>query len=86
MNDEESTHEQLMQLFRTYFVENQTWARQKTHAAGIRARKALADIRILARKRRAEIQIVRAAKPKNTTPAYIEANRRKAELKKNSKK
>ena len=40
MNDEESTHEQLMQLFRTYFVENQTWARQKTHAAGIRARKA----------------------------------------------
>ena len=80
--DEEQTHEQLMALFRRYFEENQDWMHSKTHAAGRRTRNILAEIRILARKRRAEIQAYRASKPSYSSPKYFESNRRKAELKK----
>lgn len=78
----EDTHEQLMALFRQYFKENQTWESKQTHTSGIRCRNLLADIRILARKRRAEILEVRKQKPSQSSPAYFESNRRKAELKK----
>lgn len=80
--DDENTHERLMQLFKEYFVANQAWSRQNTHVSGVKARHALAEIRILARKRRAEIQDIRLKKPKNTTQGYLNSNRRKAELKK----
>lgn len=76
------THEQLMALFRQYFKENQTWESKETHTSGIRVRKLLAEIRIVARKRRAEILGVRKQKPSQSSPAYFESNRRKAELKK----
>ena len=80
--DEEQTHEQLMALFRRYFEENQDWMHSKTHAAGRRTRNILAEMRILARTRRAEIMKVRHEKPSQSSPGYFESNRRKAELKK----
>ena len=76
------THEQLMKLFKEYFVQNQDWESNQTHTSGRRARNALAEIRILARKRRAEIMEVRHQKPVNGTLRHFESNRRKAELKK----
>jgi hypothetical protein len=76
------THEQLMALFRQYFKENQTWEAKQTHTAGIRVRNLLADIRIVARKRRAEILEIRKQKPSQSSEKYFESNRRKAELKK----
>jgi hypothetical protein len=76
------THEQLMILFRQYFKENQDWESKRTHVAGIRCRNILAEIRILARKRRAEILELRKQKPSQSSPAYFESNRRKAEAKK----
>ena len=80
--DEEHTHEALMQLFRKYFEENQDWMHSRTHRSGIRLRHILAEIRILARTRRAEVQAYRATKPSYSSPKYFESNRRKAELKK----
>lgn len=76
------THEQLMNLFRQYFKENQDWESKRTHVAGIRCRNLLAEIRILARKRRAEILELRKQKPSQSSPAYFESNRRKAKIKK----
>lgn len=76
------THEQLMTLFRQYFKENQDWESKRTHVAGIRCRNLLAEIRILARKRRAEILELRKQKPSQSSSAYFESNRRKAEIKK----
>lgn len=76
------THEQLMQLFRQYFLENQNWESKRTHVAGKKCRNLLAEIRILARKRRAEILEIKKQKPSQSSPAYFESNRRKAELKK----
>ena len=73
MTEERDTHEYLMELFRAYFKENQTWEAQQTHAAGIRARALLAEIRIVARKRRAEIQEVRHKKLPIKSPKYRES-------------
>ena len=53
------THEQLMTLFREYFKYNQEWESRQTHVAGIKCRNLLAEIRIIARERRAEIQEVK---------------------------
>jgi len=76
------THEKLVYLFRQYFEANQEWERKQTHTSGIRCRNLLAEMRILARTRRAEIMKVRHEKPSQSSPGYFESNRRKAELKK----
>ena len=76
------THEKLMLLFREYFKQNQDWESKQTHVAGKRCRNLLAEIRIEARKRRAEILEIRKQKPSQSSPKYFESNRRKAELKK----
>ena len=76
------THERLMQLFREYFKQNQDWENKQTHVAGIRCRHLLAEIRIVARQRRAEILEIRKQKPSQSSPKYFESNRRKAEIKK----
>lgn len=76
------THEQLMSLFREYFKYNQDWERKQTHIAGIKCRNLLAEIRILARKRRAEIMEVRHNKPYMGSESKTKSNQRKAELKK----
>ncbi len=78
----EDSHEQLMRLFREYFKENQAWESKQTHVAGIKVRNLLAEMRIVARQRRAEILAIRKQKPSQSSPKYIESNRRKAELKK----
>jgi hypothetical protein len=65
-----NTHEYLMQLFREYFKQNQDWESSETHAAGMRCRALLAEIRIVARKRRAEIQEVRHKKAPIKSPKY----------------
>jgi hypothetical protein len=81
MNDED-THEQLMNLFRKYFKENQMWESKRTHTSGIRCRNLLAEIRILARKRRAEINEIRKDIRYKGSPLKTESNRRNAEIKK----
>jgi hypothetical protein len=82
MANEEDTHDHLMRLFRQYFKENQVWETKQTHTAGIKTRHLLAEIRIVARKRRAEIIAIRKAKPSQSTPKMVESNRRIAEMKK----
>ena len=67
MND---THEQLMQLFREYFRQNMEWESKQTHAAGMRVRKILSEIRLISSARRQEIQTIRAEKPKVKSPKY----------------
>ena len=67
------THEQLMTLFREYFKYNQEWESRQTHVAGIKCRNLLAEIRIIARERRAEIQEVRHKKPTIKSPKYRES-------------
>ena len=67
------THDQLMIELRKYFEANQEWELKQTHAAGARARASLSEIRILARKRRMEIQAVRRVKPKIKSPKYKES-------------
>ncbi len=62
-----------MQLFRSYFKENQAWESNQTHVAGVRCRNLLAEIRIVARKRRAEIQEIRQSKPPIKSPKYRES-------------
>jgi len=76
------THEHLMSLFREYFKQNQDWESKKTHASGIRCRNILAEIRIIARQRRAEIQEGRKDIRYKGSPLKTESNRRKAQLKK----
>ena len=49
-------HDQLMIAFQRYFEYNELWEVRKSSRQGINARNALAEIRILARKRRMEIQ------------------------------
>lgn len=63
-------HEELMSLFREYFRLNLEWETKRTHASGMRVRKALSEIRRLATDRRQEIQDIRAEKPKVKSPAY----------------
>ena len=76
------THEQLMSLFREYFRYNQDWERKQTHVSGIKCRNLLAEIRILARKRRAEIMEARHKKPYMGSESKTKSNQLKAELKK----
>ena len=64
------THDQLMLLFREYFNYNQDWESKQTHVAGIKCRTLLAEIRIIARKRRAEIQEIRQKKAPVKSPKY----------------
>jgi hypothetical protein len=79
---EKDTHEHLMELFRQYFKENQDWESRRTHVSGIKCRNLLAEIRIVARKRRAEIQEGREQIRYKGSPLKTESNRRKAEIKK----
>lgn len=67
------THDHLMQLFREYFKQNQDWESKQTHVAGIKCRALLAEIRIVARKRRAEIQTIRQQKAPVKSPKYRES-------------
>lgn len=64
------THDHLLKLFSAYFKENQKWEAQQTHVAGMRARALLAEIRIVARARRAEIQEIRHKKIPIKSPSY----------------
>jgi hypothetical protein len=73
MND---AHELLLKKTHEYFKANQLWEAKRTHAAGMRVRKILSELRHLATARREEIQAVRAEKPKVKSPAY-----RKSKLK-----
>jgi hypothetical protein len=79
---EKDTHEQLMKLFREYFKENQAWESRRTHVSAIKCRNLLAEIRIVARKRRAEIQENRKEIRYKGSELKTESNRRKAEIKK----
>jgi len=74
-----TAHDRLVELFREYFRLNQEWESKETHAAGMRVRKALSDMRHLASDRRKEIQAVRVTKPKVKSPKYKENQKRQAE-------
>jgi len=52
----EESHEQLMAAFREYFKANQDWQNKGTRRAGENMRYWLAQIRIIARDRRAHVQ------------------------------
>jgi hypothetical protein len=78
----EDTHDQLMKLFREYFKENQAWESRRTHVSAVKCRNLLAEIRIVARKRRAEIQANRKEIRYKGSELKTESNRRKAEIKK----
>jgi hypothetical protein len=52
----EESHEQLMAAFREYFKANQDWQAKGTRRAGENMRYWLAQIRIIARDRRAHVQ------------------------------
>lgn len=56
---DDDLHDQLMIAFREYFEANEKWETTKYDYPGIRARNALGKIRIIARKRRMEIQRLR---------------------------
>lgn len=56
---EDDLHDQLMLAFRDYFEASEKWESTSFDDPGIRARNALGKIRILARKRRMEIQRIR---------------------------
>lgn len=59
---ESDLHDQLMIEFRNYFIANEKWETGTSDMAGIKARNALGQIRIIARKRRMEIQKHRKAR------------------------
>lgn len=52
----EESHEQLMAAFKEYFKANQDWQNKGTRIAGERMRYWLAQIRIIAKDRRAHVQ------------------------------
>jgi hypothetical protein len=56
MQPDEELHAELMRLFRKYFEENQRLVNTGTKRACINTRNLLADIRIVARQRRAALQ------------------------------
>lgn len=56
---EDDLHDQLMLAFQEYFKASERWESTNYDDPGIRARNALGIIRILARKRRMEIQRIR---------------------------
>jgi hypothetical protein len=53
---DEETHDQLMRAFQAYFKANQKWINRGTRRAGEEMRYWLAQIRIIARERRARVQ------------------------------
>jgi len=53
---DEETHDQLMRAFQAYFKANQKWINKGTRRAGEEMRYWLAQIRIIARERRARVQ------------------------------
>lgn len=57
-------HDEIMLAFREYFSANERWETKVSDRSGIDARNALGKIRILARKRRKEIQIQRKERMK----------------------
>jgi hypothetical protein len=69
----EGLHEQLMREFRKYFENHQDWAMNQTHAAGMRTRHNLLEIRRIALEMRSEILEIRRLKPKIKSPKYKEA-------------
>lgn len=81
MSDQD-THDQLMKLFREYFKENQSWETRRTHVSAVKCRNLLAEIRIVARKRRAEIQSNRKELRYKGSPIKAESNRRIAKTRK----
>jgi len=72
MNYEE-LHGQLMKEFRKYFENYQDWAMNQTHAAGMRTRANLLEIRRIARELRIDILETRRTFPKIKSPKYKEA-------------
>lgn len=56
MNQDEETHDRLMNAFREYFKANQQWINKGTRIAGENTRYWLSQIRIIARERRAKVQ------------------------------
>jgi hypothetical protein len=69
----ESLHDQLMKEFRKYFENYQDWAMNQTHAAGMRTRANLLEIRRLSRELRIDILETRRTFPKIKSPKYREA-------------
>ena len=69
----EELHDQLMKEFRKYFESYQDWATNQTHAAGMRSRANLSEIRRIAKALRAEIIETRRTFPKIKSPKYREA-------------
>lgn len=59
MKNESDLHDQIMLAFRNYFKAVERWERTGYPSSAIQARNALGIIRILARKRRIEIQKLR---------------------------
>ena len=66
----ESLHDQLMKEFRKYFENYQDWAMNQTHAAGMRTRANLLEIRRLSRELRIDILETRRTFPKIKSPKY----------------
>jgi hypothetical protein len=73
MKDTQDIHEALMAAVRAYFNAHQDWEMHRTHAAGMRARYQLLEMRKLAHERRKQIQAIREEKPKLKSPKYKEA-------------
>ena len=69
----ESLHDQLMKEFRKYFENHQDWAMNQTHAAGMRTRANLLEIRRISQELRKEILEIRRLKPRIKSPKYREA-------------
>jgi hypothetical protein len=69
----EGLHDQLMKEFRKYFENYQDWAMNQTHAAGMRTRANLLEIRRLARELRIDILETRRTFPRIKSPKYREA-------------
>ena len=62
-----------MKEFRKYFENHQDWAMNQTHAAGMRTRANLLEIRHIAQELRKEILEIRRLKPRIKSPKYREA-------------
>ena len=59
-----------MKELREYFEDYQDWAANETHAAGMRTRAHLSELRRIASALRVEILETRRLKPKIKSPAY----------------
>ena len=62
-----------MKEFRKYFENHQDWAMNQTHAAGMRTRANLLEIRRISQELRKEILEIRRLKPRIKSPKYREA-------------